>query len=798
MRISLNWLKEYVDIDVSVEELTQRLTMLGIEIEAIEQPGAEIANVFVGKILSIDPHPNADKLVVCKTDVGRAEPVQIICGAKNMKPGDKVPTAVVGATLPGGFQIGQRKMRGIESFGMMCSVQELGMGEEHDGLLILDPEAPIGEDIKPVLGLDDVILEVEITPNRGDWACMIGIARELAAYYGKPLRIPELVLRESAQKAPDLSSVTIEDPELCPRYIGRVLSGVKIKPSPQWMCQRLIAAGQRPINNVVDVTNYVLLETGHPLHAFDYEKLAENRIVVRRARVGESATTLDGAPRPLEDDMLVIADARNPQAVAGVMGGADSEVGETTTMVFLESAYFKPASIRRTSKLLGMSTEASQHFQRGADPEMALYAINRAAMLMQQLAEAEVAQGLLDEYPAPVPVKKVTLRYARTNRLLGTQVPTEQQVATIQGLGFTILDQTSDACCFRVPTWRHDVSMETDLIEEIARFYGYDQIPSTLPAARQTEIVFAPNEAVVRRLRHLLVGLGLTEFYNWTFSSSEAVQKAGLGDAYSSMVTLENPLSENYATMRSSLLPGLLANAAHNFNHNVPDLAAFEIGPVYCPVEGAELPDQPLRLGIVLAGTPAPKSWCATPAKADFYDLKGYAEAVLEFFGLSGAFQPSALNVYQQGQSAEVMMNSTCVGHFGKVKKTVLDAYGLGQDLFLLELHLSDMIENAAPRAIFQAIPGFPASLRDLAVLVDRDLPAGALLETARKAGGKLLKSVEVFDVYTGKQVPEGKKSVALNLLFQSGERTLTDADTQKAWDAVLKCLQKEYQAELR
>ncbi|MDQ1256214.1 MAG: phenylalanyl-tRNA synthetase beta chain, partial [Candidatus Hydrogenedentes bacterium] len=413
MRISLNWLKEYVDIPVGVDELAHQLTMLGIEIEAIERPWAEITKIFTGKLLSIEPHPSADKLVVCKTDVGQAEPLQIVCGATNMKAGDIVPTAIVGATLPGGFNIAPRKMRGIESQGMMCSSRELAIGDDHDGLLILAPETPIGADFIALAGLDDTILEVEITPNRGDCASMIGVARELAALYGTAYRIPETPLTEGAQKAADLSRVTIEDADLCPRYIGRVLPSVQIKKSPLWMARRLIAAGQRPINNVVDITNYVLLETGHPLHAFDYGLLAENRIVVRRARAGESIVTIDGDTHPLKPEMLVIADAERPVAVAGVMGGKESEVGEGTARVFLESAFFDPISIRRTSRALGIQSEAAAHFQRGADPEMALYAINRTASLMQQFANAEIAQGLLDEYPKPLPRKEVTLRYDR-------------------------------------------------------------------------------------------------------------------------------------------------------------------------------------------------------------------------------------------------------------------------------------------------------------------------------------------------------------------------------------------------
>ncbi|HNT89306.1 MAG TPA: phenylalanine--tRNA ligase subunit beta, partial [Candidatus Hydrogenedentes bacterium] len=367
MRISLNWLKDYVDIDVDADQLAEDMTMLGLEIEAVEQLGADITNVFVGRILSIEPHPDADNLVVCKTDVGHGEPLQIICGAKNMKVGDKVPTAVVGAKLAGGFEITKRKMRGVDSYGMMCAADELGLGEDHSGLIIMDPATPVGRDAKPYLGLDDVVFEIEVLPNRGDWASMIGVARELAARYGRPLHVPAIKLQEMATPASQFSSVTNEAPVLCPRYIGRVLNGVKVGPSPDWMCNGLLAAGQRPINNVVDVTNYVLLETGHPLHAFDYSLLAEHRVIVRRAKPGETMRTLDGEARTLTDQMLVIADAERPQAVAGIMGGEHSEVGEGTTTVFLESAYFDPVSIRRTSRALGLMTESSQRFQRGAD-----------------------------------------------------------------------------------------------------------------------------------------------------------------------------------------------------------------------------------------------------------------------------------------------------------------------------------------------------------------------------------------------------------------------------------------------
>lgn len=798
MRISLNWLKDYVGIEVSAEELAHQLTTLGLEIASIERPGASISEIYVGKILSMEPHPDADKLVVCRTDVGQAEPLQIVCGAKNMKPGDRVPTAIIGATLPGGFEIARRKMRGIESQGMMCSARELGLGEDHSGLMILEGEPAIGADVKSLLGLDDAILEVEITPNRGDWACLIGVAREIAAMYNKPVRIPSLNLSESPTPASSLSSVTIEDTELCPRYIGRVLQNVKVGPSPEWLCRRLIAAGQRPINNIVDITNYVLLETGQPLHAFDYDKLAEHRIVVRRANPGEAITTLDGEQRTLSEDMLVIADAVKAQAVAGIMGGGDSEVDANTTTVLLESAYFKPASIRKTSRKLGLATEASQHFQRGADPEMAVYAANRASDLMRQLAGAEITSGLLDVYPSRVPVAEVRLRYARTCHLLGTDISADRQGDLLCRLGFKIVSSDAVSCTLRAPSWRPDVTMEADLVEEVARLYGYDNLRVSLPQVRQSETIFAPNEVTVRRLRRQLVDQGLTEVYNWTFTCPDDIKRAGLDGEYLNILTLENPLSEKQAGMRTSLIPTLLNNAAYNAHHGVTEMAIFEIGPAYQPVADAPQPLQSLRLGIVLMGHAETKHWSHAQQPVDFYDLKGRAEAVLEFFGADAALSATDLGCFQKGMAAALHVDGVLAGYLGKVSRSVLKGMDIEHDVFLLELYLDPLLARTRAANQFEEITSFPPSLRDMALLVDTAVAAGDLVRVARDSGGKLLKDAAIFDIYQGDRIPAGKKSVALSLVFQSAERTLTDEETQKAFDKILRKLQAEYKAELR
>ncbi len=799
MHISLNWLKKYVDIDVTAEELGRLLTMLGLEIEAVVEPGREISQVFIGQILDIQPHPDAEKLVVCRTDTGGPEPLQIVCGAKNMKAGDKVPTAVVGATLPGGFAIGQRKMRGIESQGMMCSARELGMGEDHAGLLILDVDAPVGADAKSWLGLDDVIYEIEVTPNRGDWASMIGVARELAAYFRRPLHVPAVSVAEKGTAADTLSSVVIEDAEKCPRYLGRVLSNVKVGPSPSWLAGRLIAAGQRPINNVVDITNYVLLETGHPLHAFDYDLLAGNRIVVRTARPGENMRTLDGEERKLDETMLVIADAEKPQAVAGIMGGADSEVGEGTTRVFLESAVFHPVAVRRTARKLNLITEAAQHFQRGADPEMAVYALNRAAELMRELAGADIAPGILDAHPAPAPSRTVTLRFARSLELLGVDMPADEQCDILERLGFKITARGAATADFLVPSWRHDVSMETDLVEELARFYGYDRIPATLPKIRQSEQVFAPEQKVVRKLRNLLVNQGLTEAMSWTFTSVAEIRRSGLPESFENIVALQNPLTEDCAGMRTSLIPNLLAMAEYNAKRGAQRLSLFELGPVYLPKEGEDLPFEPMHLGILLAGQAHSAHWAEKARATDVYDLKGWLETVSGFFGVPLSLSAHDLMaVFQKGMGAKVLMDGKKVGYMGKVARAVLKDRDIPFDVFLCDIDISGLLQHVGEIPQFAAIPAFPASLRDLAVVVDRNVPAGTLLEIARKNGGEFLREVSIFDIYTGKPLTEEQKSVALSLVFQSPERTLTDKDTEKAMAQILKRLEKECGAVLR
>ena len=799
MRISYNWLKEFIDLEVSVDELTQDMTQLGMEVESVDQPGKEVQGVVVGQVLEITPHPNADKLTVCKTDVGGEAPLQIICGAKNFAVGDKVPTAVVGSTLPGDFKITARKMRGLESQGMMCSARELALGEDHEGLLILPENMPLGEDVQPLLGLDDSIIEIEVTPNRGDWAGMIGVARELAAYYDTSVKLANVDIKEAPYSAQSLSSVTIEDPDLCPRYCGRVLKNVTIGPSPLWLAKCLIAAGQRPINNIVDITNYVLLETGHPLHAFDLDKLGEGRIVVRRATAGETITTIDQEKRPLDTDMLMIADASNPVAVAGVMGGFESEVTEGTTNIFLESAYFNPKSIRKTARALNMITEASQRFQRGADPEGLVYAMERATHLMQELAGAEVASGYFDEYPGKAKPIEITLRFERTARLLGLDIPGAEQAGSLGRMGFEIQEQDDAQCTVTVPTWRPDVSMEADLIEDVARFYGYDKMPARIPRVRRGEEVLAPEDKALRALRRHLAGLGLTEFMTLAFVSEVEVEHAGLGLDSSDIARLQNPLSENQAVMRPSLIPSLLSAASRNIRHGNADIQAFEIAPVYRDGSGEEAPIQQTHIAFVLSGSAEPLHWSRTPRSVDFYDLKGYVETMFDILNIGETtLKDSNQATYQPGQAAEIHYEGKSIGSMGEVAAPVRKALDLENPVFVAEINLDPLMSHFNDIHHFTPIPAFPVSTRDIAVVVDNGIPAETLLKTVQDAGGKYLKQAELIDIYWGKQIPAGKKSVAIGLTYQSPERTLTDKDTEKSWKKILQALEKKCNATLR
>ena len=800
MKIPLSWLKDYIDLDgIELGDLCNAMTMLGLEIESVEETGAEIQNVVVGKIISLEPHPDADKLVVCKTDVGEEEPAQIVCGATNMKVGDKVPTAKVGGTLPGGFEIGKRKMRGVKSAGMMCSAKELGLGDDHSGLLILPEDLEIGQDVRGPLGLSETVLEIEVTPNRNDWSGLIGIARELSAFYERPLKTPDIKLNTCNEKASDVSSVTIDAPDLCNRYIGRIIKGIKIGPSPEWLQKRLIDAGQRPISNVVDITNYVLLETGHPLHAFDLNKLNENRIVVRRAKAGETIKTIDQEERRLDDEMLVIADASVPVAVAGVMGGFDSEVGDDTVDLFIESAYFNPSSIRRTSRTLNLISEASQRFQRGADVDMCPLACDRCCELILEIAGGQLLDETLDEYPTTTQVPDIKLDHDLITQKIGIDVPPETHKNYLERLGFCITETVDGVSTVAVPNRRHDATRPADLIEEIVRLHGFDNVQATLPRIPKTETVYAPQYHALQKLRTDLTSFGLTEIYTWAFASTQDLENANLTDALAASIPIENPLSEKHALMRPTLIPSVLNVASANIRRNVRDVAIFELAPVYRKSDGGEGRTQLDTLTIALSGRAAAPYWTDEERQSDVYELKGIVEEVAALLGSEEpTFASTDHPTFAPGECASVSAKGNIIGHIGRINITVATAYEIQQDIYLAEIQVKSLVPKKTKFAKYEAVPEHPASLRDMAVVVDSTIPVGELQITAQKAGGKLLQRVDLFDIYSGEQVPDGKKSVALNLVFQSPERTLTDKDTEKSWNKILKTFQHKYNAELR
>ena len=807
MNVTLNWLKNYIDFELSASELADRLTMLGIEVESVKQLGAELAGVVVGSVGSIKPHPNADKLVLCQVDIGEREGLQIVCGAPNVREGMLAPVATIGATLPIGLTIKRAKLRGETSHGMLCSEKELGLSEDATGLMELPTDLSLGTSISEALGLADVVFELEITPNRPDCLSLIGVAREIRAETGNPLKLPQVDFNEDETDIREITSVTIEAPDLCPRYAARVIRGVKVGQSPAWLQQRLESVGIGVINNIVDITNFVLMEYGQPLHAFDYHKLAENRIVVRRAAGGENLTTLDEIDRELTSDMLVIADAEKPVALAGVMGGYDSEITETTADVLLESAYFNPSSIRATAKALGISTEASYRFERGADPGAVLAALDRAAQLIAELAGGSICKGVVDVYPGQQPLSEIQLRAERVNFILGTTLDASEMVQILSDLGFDVeaastknrqADEETSPLRVTVPTFRSDVTREIDLIEEIARVYGYDNIPTTLPKGDIP--VPAPNLSteVRKHIKHFLLAAGMMEAINYSFCHPNCFDKIRLNadDPLRSTLKLQNPLSPEMSVLRTTLLPSLLENAQHNRNHQIDTIALFEIGSVFIR-NGAE--KEPERVTGILAGQVGEGVYSNPYREPDFYDIKGLVEGILEVCGIVDyTLEKTDAPTFHPGRNAAVLSSNKQIGIFGEAHPEVLENYDLPYKAYLFDFDMEALVDAAIFAKRFEPIPVYPKVERDLAIVVDKevlsDMPTGLIYAT----GGELVESVRLFDVYEGEQVPEGKKSLAYAITYHSATETLTDKAVNALHDKVVKRLNQELGAELR
>jgi phenylalanyl-tRNA synthetase beta chain len=680
---------------------------------------------------------------------------------------------------------------------MMCSERELGLGDDHAGIMILPADARVGESLEGFLGLTDSVLELGVTANRPDCLSMLGVAREVAAITRKNISAPSSDVRESGPDIASLTSVTIDDPGGCPRYAARIVRNVKPGPSPAWMQRRLLKAGLRPLSNIVDVTNYVLIELGHPLHAFDYDKLDESRIVVRRARKGEKIVTLDGSDCELTEQMLVIADAEKAVAIAGVMGGATSEVTDQTRNVLIESAYFDPVSIRRTSKSLGLSTEASYRFERGADPEMALTALDRAAALMAELAGGKIATGRIDCYPRKVAQAELTLRHERVKRIIGADIPPETSISILESLWMKIVSQEPGLARVLAPSFRPDIKGEIDLIEEIARIYGYESIPPTYPQ----------DSAVMKRglqpslpedgCRGALRGSGFSEVI--TFSFGSPADMADFINGRDEMIRLRNPLTEDTSALRTTMIPGLLRAVLFNFNAGNKDLKIFEIGKTYWPVVGQTLPDERSFVCVAATGNLRPISWRTPPAAIDFFDLKGVAETLLESQGCASAEWVKAVHRgFHPGLSADIVAGGKRIGRIGEIHPDLLSKYEFSQKVCVFEIDLSSFEKQPGRGEKYEKVSRFPYSDRDMAIVVDEHLEASALRSTIAMAGGNMLRRVNLFDIYRGKQVGEGKKSVAFSLRFQSDERTLTDEEVTAVFDRIIGELEKRFSSKLR
>lgn len=813
MKITLNWLKQYVDFNWSPEELAERLTMIGIEVEGVQKLGGEFEGIVVAQVLTRDKVTGSDKLSVCRVTDGKSER-QIICGAQNFKPGDKVPMILPNYALPlkpgdkEPFVIKVRKVMGVESQGMLCSPPELGLPDQVDGLLILPPDAKVGQPFAEYLGRSgsDVVYDLEITPNRPDLNSVIGIAREISAVTGNPLKIPEVKLEETSSTPVDkLVSVRIEDAELCPRYTARVVRGVKIGPSPDWLKSTLEKVGIRSISNVVDVTNYVMLETGQPLHAFDYHLIAKPAgdgqdarptIVIRRAAEGEKFTTLDGQQRALTSQMLLIADETKPIALAGIMGGQNTEINDQTVDVLIESAYFKPQNIRATSKKLDLRTESSYRFERGGDIGICDWASRRAAQLILQTAGGQLAAGVIDAFPHPPRPKEISLRHHKVCELLGARISAAQNVQYLCRLGLDIAVKNADEYCMVVvPTFRVDLKSEIDLIEEIARLYGVENIPATSPRGAFGTNAFDAVYDQLSDARRILTGLGLDEAQGQTLISDKPARLRIGGPAF-----LENPLSSDLNALRPSLLPGLLDSLRHNLSRKNNRVALFEIGRVFVPENGQIREER--RMAVALTGLRQPPFWSGEErdAKFDIYDLKGVLEGFLEEFGLRG------MNYVRRADSTPLLLESATVhlgkntlGELGQLLPALAKQYDLRDAVLLAELNLDLALSLVRPGAKgFKPLPAFPSIRRDVAMLVPEPVTHEAVLGAVKQAKPQNLESVELFDVFRGRNVPEGQKSVAYAFTYRNAERTLTDAEVNAAHEKVVEQFRQRLQAVVR
>ena len=800
MKVSLCWLKEYVDLSVPLEKLCERLTMAGLEVGGVEVIGEGWRDIVIGKIIDVNAHPNADRLKLVTVDLGKQSST-VVCGAPNVAVGSKVAFACVGAHLVDGHsgemvQLQPAKIRGVVSEGMICSERELEISDSHEGIMILPAEAVVGTPLSEYLG--DTILDLDITPNRPDCLSVIGIAREIAALTGSKLHIPEVSYQESARPIDSYAAVDIVEPDLCPRYCASLLTGIKVTSSPQWLQRRLSACGMRPINNIVDVTNYVMLEYGQPLHAFDYDELRERQIIVRRAENGETITTLDGLERTLNSDTLVIADKKRAVAVAGIMGGTDAEVTDSTITVLIESANFNQAAIHRGGIGLRLGSEASLRFEKGLSRDLPLIALKRATQLMVELACGEVAKGIIDVYPGKQQKNPVLLPPADIKRLLGVEWEIGDIIKTLELLGFVCRQNESNAQVqVDVPWWRTDVGCAADLVEEVARIIGYDKIPTNMLSSQLPRHEPMPMLSLRRQLRSILVSCGFQEVLTYSLTSVEMLERLSpeLRMVGPTPMKVANPMSREQEYLRTSLRANLLSVLARNERYREDDVRLFEIGKVFLPRE-KDLPHEKEMLCAVLSGSQCMLSWRGKKEPIDFFVAKGVVESILSRFGLVVRFEPGEDESLYPGRNASVIVGDDKLGVVGELHPKVSGFFELVEPAYLIEIDLDRLSAFAVDLKNYQPIPRYPSTSRDIALLVDDKVTYQQICDIVR--GFSLVNSVSLFDLYVGEQVPAGKKSLAFRIVYQSSDHTLTDNEVDKVQGQILDKLQRDLRASLR
>ncbi|MBL4938162.1 phenylalanine--tRNA ligase subunit beta [Clostridium sp. YIM B02515] len=793
MKVPYKWLKDYVNIDISPKELADRLTLSGSKVEEVITSGDEIQNVVTGKLLKIEPHPDAEKLVICQLDVAQGEELQIVTGANNMKVGDVVPVALHGSSLPNGLKIKKGKLRGIVSNGMMCSEEELGIAgeEEVHGLMILPSDTPVGKDIKDVLGLDNSVIDFEITSNRPDCLSVVGIARETAATLGVKYTMPETSYKAvNNDNITDILKVEVKDSKLCRRYMARGVKNIKIEQSPAWMQERLIQAGVRPINNIVDITNFVMIELGQPMHAFDKREITSNTIVVERAENNEKFTTLDEVERTLNSEVLNIKDGNRTIGLAGIMGGLNSEVKEDTKEIIFECANFDGTNIRVSSKALGIRTEASSKFEKDIDPNLAEIAINRACSLVEQLGAGEVMQGTIDIYPERIEMKTLEVSASWMNKFLGTDIRVEKMKEYLDRLELSATIN-GDTLVVKVPTFRSDINIKEDVAEEVARIYGYNNIPTTVMNGVSLNGGKTKKQKLEDKIIEVLIGSGLNQSISYSFVSPKVFDKILVpqDSELRKTVTIKNPLGEDFSIMRTTSIPSMMESLSRNYSRSNEEARLFEIGKVYIPNEDPnKLPKETNIITLGMYG------------KVDYYELKGIVENIIGILGISNiSFQRESNNAtFHPGKTAAIYSKKEYIGILGEIHPDVNDNYGIEERCYVAVLDLDLLVKLTSMDKRYKALPKYPAVTRDLAVLVDESILVQQIEDIIRKQGSNMLESIKLFDVYKGSQIPEDKKSIAYSLTYRLENKTLTDVEVNKVHDKILRSLEHQLGAQLR